>query len=532
MEFGQRVVRELLRSRAEATPDQRFVTCGGDWITFGQIAERADRLAAGFAALGVVKGDRVAVLTDTRDEAMTTMLACSQAGAVNVALNTFLKGEFLRYQLVDSGASILVTDGPGWNTVRSMVRDTAIRHVILLDPEPADALPGVSLVDYGEAMTMGTAVPRPDLTPRDLLGLLYTSGTTGHPKGCMLSHGYYTNVPASYLAGDRLRPGDRIFSSFPFFHTAGQGIIFMAGLRGPVELVYEPRFSASTFMKRAAAAEATVLWGVGAMALAILAQPPSHDDPSGGFRLAQFQPLTEDRQLEFQRRFNVPVLTEGYGQTECVPITSSTLSDERRRGSVGRPVDHLEVRLVDENDEPVPAGTVGEIVVRPRRAEVMFQGYWGRPESTLAGWRNLWHHTGDYATQDADGFVYFVDRKTDALRRRGENISSAAVEGVIRRHAAVRDVAVVGVPAALTEDEVMAFVVVHDGAEITPKELFEHCRDELPYFAVPRFVEYLSELPTNALGKVTKHVLRKRGAGPAAIDFEVLGLRIERHERR
>ncbi len=532
MDVGMRVVREVLRRRANEEPDRNFVKCGSDdWITFGDMAGRAERLAAGFAALGVEKGDRIGVLSDTREEVFATLMACSQAGAINLGLNTFLKGDFLKYQLVDAGVSVLVADRAGWNTVRPFVSETPLRHVILLDGE-AEPVGGVAVHQFAEVMTIGTRVPEPDLSPRDLLGLLYTSGTTGNPKGCMLSHGNYTNVPSSYLASDRIRPGDRIFTAFPFFHTAGQIIILMSGLVAPLEVVYEPRFSASTYMKRAREEKATLLWGVGAMALAVLAQPESSDDATGSFRLAQFQPLRPDRQLEFKERFNVPVIAEGYGQTECVPITTSRLSDERRRGSVGRPVDHLEVQLVDENDEPVPVGTVGEIVARPRRPEVMFQGYWGKPQETVKSIRNLWHHTGDFATQDEDGFIYFVDRKSDALRRRGENISSAAVEGVIRTHPAVDTVAVVGVPSDFTEDEVKAVVVLHAGAELQPGELFEHCKDKLPYFAVPRYVEIVDELPTNALGKIRKYVLRENGITPNTVDLEALGFRIERHERR
>ncbi|WP_329410473.1 AMP-binding protein [Nocardia vinacea] len=532
MDKGTRVVREVLRRRVDEDPDRRFVKCGSEeWITFGQMAERVERFAAGLAALGVEKGDRIGVISDTRDEVFTTILACAQAGAINLALNTYLKGDFLKYQLVDSGASVLVVDRAGWNAVRAFVQETAIKHVVLLDGV-VEEVKGLSVLEFDEVMAIGIRVPEPDLNPQDLLGLLYTSGTTGDPKGCMLSHGYYTNVPTSYLAGDRVRPGDRVFTAFPFFHTAGQVIIFMSGLCGPAELVYEPRFSASTYMKRAREEEATVLWGVGAMALAVLAQPKSGDDALGAFRLAQFQPLAASRQVEFQERFNVPVITEGYGQTECVPITAGKLSDERHRSSIGRPADHLEVRLVDENDEPVLVGAVGEIVVRPRGPEVMFQGYWGKPEATLASRGNLWHHTGDFATQDEDGFVYFVDRKTDALRRRGENISSAAVENVIVAHPAIAAVAVVGVPAELTEDEVKAVIVVREGYELAPKELFEHCRESLPYFAMPRYIEFVDELPTNALGKIMKHLLRNGGVTSETIDFEALGLRIERHERR
>jgi carnitine-CoA ligase len=531
MNGNDRVVRDVLRHRAETDPDRRFVKSTGDWLTFGAMYQRAGALAGAFGELGLAKGDRVAILTDTRDEAFVSMLANAVAGTVNVALNTFLKGEFLRYQLIDSGATVAVLDRAGWRAMRPIVADTALRHVILLDG-PDEAAAGVDLHQFDDLVALDRPAPDIALAPDDLLGLLYTSGTTGDPKGCMLSHGYYTNVPRSYCEGGRVRPGDRVFTAFPFFHTAGQILIFMSGLCDPAELVYEPQFHASTFMKRATEEQATVLWGVGAMALAVLAQPESPEDATRAFRVAQFQPLPPDRQLEFERRFNTPMITEGYGQTECVPITASKLSDPRRRESIGRPAEHLEVRLVDEQDEPVPVGQVGEIVLRPRRANVMFAGYWNKPEATLAASRNLWHHTADYARQDEDGYLYFVDRKSDALRRRGENISSFAVEAAIRAHPAVANVAVVGIPSELGEDEVKAVVVLHEGVPLTPEEFFDFCKDRMPYFAVPRFLDLRDQLPVNALAKVLKHSLRAEGIGPNTIDLVSLGLTVARDERR
>ena len=517
--------------RAAEDPGRRFVKCSGEWITFGQMSDLAERMAGGFAALGLVKGDRVGVISETRDEGFATIMGCAYSGTVNVGLNTFLKGEFLRYQLADSGATVLVLDRAGWRVVRPILQDTPVRHVVLLDG-PDEGSPGVTLHDFRELLAVGVPASDPELGPTDLLGLLYTSGTTGDPKGCMLSHGYYTNVPLSYLVGDRIRPGDRVFTAFPLFHTAGQVIVFMTGLCGPAELVYEPAFHASTFMRRAAQEGATALFGVGAMALAILAQPKTPQDATRSFRVAQFQPLLPARQLEFQERFNTPMITEGYGQTECVPITVSRLGDERRRDSIGRPAEHLDVRIVDADDEPVPTGEIGEIVVRPRRPEVMYQGYWNKPEATLASTRNLWHHTGDFARQDGDGYFYFVDRKSDAIRRRGESISSFAVEAAIRTHPAVQNVAVIGVVSDMTEDEVKAILVLHEDGTLTPRELFDFCQDRMSYFAMPRYLEFRAELPVNPLGKVLKHKLRAEGVTPGTIDLHELGLQLERHQRR
>jgi crotonobetaine/carnitine-CoA ligase len=226
------------------------------------------------------------------------------------------------------------------------------------------------------------------------------------------------------------------------------------------------------------------------------------------------------------------MITEGYGQTECVPITASKLSDERRRDSIGRPAAHLEVRIVDDRDEPVPAGEVGEIIVRPRRTDVMFSGYWNKPDATLATIRNLWHHTGDFARQDSDGYVYFVDRKSDAIRRRGENVSSFAIESAIRTHPAVENIAVIGVRSEMTEDEVKAIVMVRPGMTLTPEEFFEYCKDRIPYFAIPRFLEFRTEIPINPLGKVVKHKLRAEGLTSDTVDLYELGLRLERGQRR
>jgi crotonobetaine/carnitine-CoA ligase len=226
------------------------------------------------------------------------------------------------------------------------------------------------------------------------------------------------------------------------------------------------------------------------------------------------------------------VLSEAYGQTECFPVTMAPATLDRVRGTLGPPTEHFEVGLLDDEDNEVGAGEVGEICVRPRHPQVMFSGYWNRPEESLASWRNLWHHTGDLARRDADGSLRFVDRKKDAVRRRGENVSSLELEAAIRRHPGIKDVAVCAARASLGEDDIRATVVAVPGAVLEPTELFAFFTSSLPYFAIPRYVEVVPQLPVNALGRVMKHVIRDREFSADGWDFESLGFAVSHAERR
>jgi crotonobetaine/carnitine-CoA ligase len=268
------------------------------------------------------------------------------------------------------------------------------------------------------------------------------------------------------------------------------------------------------------------------MAHALAARPPSDADRDHSLRFCSFTPLPSAAQEAFERRFGVEVSQLGYGQTECAPISYDTRTGVRDRDSVGRPAPWLEVRLVDDDDLPVAAGETGEIVVRPLLPDRMFDGYWGKPEATLEAFRNLWHHTGDVGRIDGQGLLHFVDRRKDAMRRRGENVSSIELEAAILRHSRIAEVAVHAVSSPATEDDIKACVVLSQGEPLAPEDLFTFFRDSLPYFAVPRYVEFLEALPRNAMGRVLKHELRARPLGPGTIDFDRLGLTISAHQRR
>jgi crotonobetaine/carnitine-CoA ligase len=285
-------------------------------------------------------------------------------------------------------------------------------------------------------------------------------------------------------------------------------------------------------MERLAETGATTFAGVGAMGMAVLATPPRESDRGHQLRAALMIPFTPEQQEAFRSRFGAQVLAQLYGQTETGAITYGRLSEPGKPATIGLPAPTFEVRILDADDQEVPADEVGEIAVRPKVPNALFQGYWRKPEEAAKTWRNLWHHTGDYGRADADDYITFVDRKKDALRRRGENVSSIEVEVAIARHHKIAEVAVHAIPSPMTEDDIKACVVLNGGETTTPEELFGFFKKELPYFAIPRYVEVVPELPRNATFRVMKHLLRDRGVSEETWDLEALGLTVASDERR
>lgn len=528
-----RIIPHRLRHWAQTTPEAPFLRCASDWMTYREVDELSDRVAAGLAGEGLVKGDRVATVVPNRLETLLAFFGCAKLGLIQVPVNTFLRGRFLSYQLADAQAGVVIADEPGVRAVRSIAHDLPdLRTVFQVGgSESADERP------FEELATADGPVPDVELRMTDVNAILYTSGTTGMPKGCLASHGYYLNVPRAYYACGLARPGDTFFTSWPLFHTSGQMIALMLALQGGRPIHFETEFRASTFLAIAADALAgdstgVMIFGVGAMGMAILATPRGDGERDHRIRGASLVPLPVPAQEEFADRFGIAVYSEIYGQTECNPITANPWRDDlRRRESMGRAVPGLQVEVHDDDGRPVPPGVVGEVVVRPLEPEVMFQGYWGKPEATVEVARGLWHHTGDNAVIDPEGYLTFRDRKKDSMRRRGENVSSLELERAILEHPGVSAVVVHAVPSPLGEDDIKACVIPVDGAVIDPVELFDFFKSTLPYFAVPRYLELVEEFPVNAMGRVLKHELRARGIGEA-IDFEALGLTITKSERR
>lgn len=534
--MNDRTIGGLLQLRAEATPDKPFLWCSNSWKTYGELAAASDRFAAGLQGLGVAPGDRVAMVLPTEHAAAISIFGAARLGAIQVPLNTFLRGEFLRYQLANSRSSIAVTDILGYEQIRHVLSELRDLRIIILVGDLASAdragLGDVAVVPFDALLTSEPVARFPAVSPENTYSILYTSGTTGMPKGCLISHRYATGIARGFSDTGRFGPGDRILTPSPLFHASGSIVGMVSALYRAGSIAFMQEFQASTFVALAGELKATVLFGAAAVGAFILAQPERASDRQHCIRQAFFNAMPESTQLALEARFGFHVVGESFGHTECVPITASPVDGPRRRGSGGSPLPHMEVQIVDDSDLQVPVDTVGEIVARPREPGYMFDGYWDNPQATVDLRSNLWHHTGDLGRFDADGFLWYVDRKKEAIRRRGEFVTARELETAILKHPDIAAVAVHAVASDVIEDEIKAWLVLKPGIAITPDNLFAFFREALPYFAIPRFVELIDELPRNHYSRVMKHVLKGRTNGVGAWDFESLGLVVRRGERR
>jgi crotonobetaine/carnitine-CoA ligase len=524
---------DLLRHWAAARPDRVFLWCGEEKLTYREADERTDRVAAGLAELGVAGGEHLAIISPNRPEMLEIYLGAAKTGAIQVPLNIYLKGQFLRDQLIDSAAGTVVADAAGARAVAPLLAEVpGIKTLVLLDDGPGPQVPDrVEVIRYERIRTSAAPLPEVAVTADSAMSIVYTSGTTGAPKGCLLAHGYYvrTGGIADAMAG--FTDDDVLITAMPLFHGAARMMVVAGALRRGITAVVEPEFR-STFLTRAAETGATVMFGVASMSRVLLAQPAGEVDRSHRLRLAVGGPADAVLEREVQDRFGFAVSSQIYGQTECACSTFASGAHPAQPGSAGRVAPDLELKLVDDQDNEVPVGEVGEIVFRPHHRNAMFRGYWGRPEDTLHVFRGLWYHSGDYGRLAEDGSLFFVDRKKDYLRRRGENVSSLELESAILAHPKVADVAVHGVPSDMGDDDIKACLVAVAGAALEPQEMFDFFARNVPYFAIPRYVEVLDELPKNAVGRVTKNVLRDRGVGDTTWDFEQLGMVVTRQARR
>jgi carnitine-CoA ligase len=502
-------------------------------LTAREMDRESNRLAHTLREIGVEHGDRVATLLENRAEQVVTFFAALKLGAVQVPINTAYKGEFLRHQLADSGAKVFVVQGDFASRAVEVVGDEAtpeLTHCITVDPPDAviDARPTVS---WQDALLAGSDAPVADVAvrPSDLACFIYTAGTTGPSKGCMLSHNYIVSLADQIARAWQRRPDDVIFTPLPLFHFNAISVCVVGTLLVGGRAAIERRFSVSNFWPEIKRTDATMVSMLGSPAI-LIANAEDHPDQQGHrLRLCAAAPMPPDTDRAWQERFGCKTFSAGYGLTEASLISMLDAGEPNQPGAAGKPNHHeFDVRLVDDDDVEVRSGEVGEIVCRPKGPNLMFAGYWNRPDATVDATRNLWFHTGDLGRIDEDGYIYFVDRKKDALRRRGENISSFEMEKVLFGHSEIRDAAVHAVPSPLGEDDVKVTVVLQEGATVTEEELCRWVAERVPYFAIPRYVEFRADLPRNPVGRVLKYQLREEGRTEHTWDREAAGVTFER----
>jgi crotonobetaine/carnitine-CoA ligase len=411
----------------------------------------------------------------------------------------------------------------------------SLEHVIVVGDPDAD-ITGAKVHRWDDVLALEPCAPDLSVRPADVATFVYTGGTTGPSKGCVLSHHYHTALSRQIATCWRRRAEDVVWTPLPLFHFNALTTCLVGALISGGSSAVSGKFSVSGFWPEMNRTGATVVSLLGSMAYLLANDDVRPEMPGSGaaeantsLRLVGAAPMPPEIERKLRERFDVDVFSGAYGMTEASLVSWTPLGVEHKPEAAGVINDeYFDVRIFDDDDTDLGRNVDGEIVLRPKRAHVMFEAYWGRPDATLATMRNLWFHTGDIGRVDDDGYLTFVDRKADYLRRRGENISSFEVEKILVRHPAIADVVVHAVPSELTEDDLKVTAVIASGAAVTEEELFLWCVDELPYFALPRYVEFRAELPRSPVGRVLKRELRDEGVTSGTWDAEASGVQYEK----
>jgi crotonobetaine/carnitine-CoA ligase len=499
----------------------------GPALSYAELDALARRTAAALREQGVRRGSHVATLLENGFDAQGLFLGLGWLCAVEVPLHTGLVGALLRHALASSDAELLVTTSQLAPRVAGLRAELPrLARVAVIDEASEGAvarlsaqigLPVVALRPLRERAEPAGDLAGPEY--RDIAAILFTSGTTGPSKPVLVPWAT-VHQNWSWVPEDAFAPGEALYCAMPLFHNSGRSALNAALVRGG-SFVYREKFSATQFWGDVRRHDCRAAALVGPMTALLHSAPEQPDDADNPLRSVLCGPMFPEIEA-FEKRFDLRVAT-GYGQTEIgmALVTDWDHGPWQSCGRARQSYPWTEVRIVDANDEPVPTGEVGELVVRSREPWSLNAGYYKLPEATAAAWRNGWFHTGDAFRCDEAGNYTLVDRMKDAIRRRGENISSFEVESAVAAHPEIAECAAIAVPAALGEDDVMVFVIARDPERFDPRALLDWLAPRMPKYMLPRYVERVDELPRNATtGRILKHELRARGRGPATCDRE------------
>jgi crotonobetaine/carnitine-CoA ligase len=520
---GQRSVATMLQAQAAKFGAKTLVQSADRSWSFADAVELAARSAGRLLAAGVRTGDRVALICENRPEFIEVFLGAAWLGAILVPINVASRGLQLRHILENSGARLMAIEAALLGALEHVGLETLKLEAIWVIDPPGDTVPVPSIAR--PLPPLGEPVPAGATRPSDTLAILYTSGTTGPSKGVCCPHAQYFwwGVNTAHLLG--VRGDDVLCTPLPLFHTNALNTLFQALITGAMA-IFESRFSASGFFQTLAARKATVTYLLGAMVPILLSRPTSPEERAHAVRIALAPGVPGHFHAEFSRRTGITLL-DGYGSTETNFVIGTEIG-AARPGTMGRIFEGYLARVVDGEDNEVPDGTPGELVLRAEAPFAFATGYFGQPEKTVEAWRNLWFHTGDRVVREPDGYFKFVDRLKDAIRRRGENISSFEVEQVLLSHPEIATAAAFPVCSELAEDEVMAAIVRQPGSALDAVAIIRFCETRMPYFAVPRYLEFVDALPTTENGKIQKYKLRERGISQRTWDRDAAGITVKR----
>ena len=511
----------LLEAQVAARPDAPFLFWGDTVQSYREFDAAANRAAHGLRGMGIGPGDKVSILMGNCPEFLHVFFGIAKLGAVVVPVNTALKADEAQYIIAHSDARVLIA-GPAQADVAQAVRPQCPaleRLIVLAETVPAGCDP-FALLQRGDQ-----APPPGGPTPDDLAAILYTSGTTARPKGVLLPHRAYAYAARTRAAHLGLTAADRVMIVNPVFHVNGQVQACMTILAAGGSVLLKETFSASRFWDDTRRYGVTVVNVMRTIPLILWSRPAAPDDADNPVRI-MVGTLPAEIHEPFEGRFGVTVVS-AYSLTEDMTSVLNVMDKKRRKiGALGVPVspNTHKVRVVDEEDRDVPPGAGGEIL---KRSPASMLGYYKNPEATAAALGGGWVHTGDVGYLDADGFLYFLDRKKDIVRRSGENISSSEVEAVLHAHPGIAEAAVIPVPDPIREQEVMACICLKDGQTpdtVRPEDVFAFCAARLAAYKVPRYLVYRDDFPRTASYKIQKEKLKADAAALAAKGVDRLTL--------
>ncbi len=498
----------LLASRARGEAGRGLLLYEGSVLTYADFAVRVDAAARALAARGIAAGDRVGAMATNCADYVVLLFALARLGSILVPVNPDFGPQEAGYILQHAGVRAVAAVPAALDTAREAAkplspsawffmlegtREGVVRFADLIETAPALALP-------------------PDPAPESTCLMLYTSGTTGFPKGVMHSQRSFVMAGEGFLARMWLQPGDRLMCVLPMFHINALFYSLAGTFAAGASMVLVPKFSASQFWNTAAASGATQVNIIAAVGNILARRPRSEFDPGHKLRVVYGAPITPDLERVFREEFRVPMLIEGYGMTEVPGACNNPFDGEKKPLSMGKAATHpdprvkfAQLRVVNDEGRDVPDATEGELWVR---TPILMQGYYKDPEQTAAAMHDGWFATGDLVRRDADGYYYFIARKKDIIRRRGENISGAEIDRVVGDHPAVVQCAAIPVPSELGEDEILVAVVRKPGAALGAQEIADWCAQRLAPIKVPRYVAFVDSLPQTATHRVAKFKLR------------------------
>ncbi len=510
----QRTIPSLLRTRAERQGGAVFVYDDAGTLTWHEAWTRARQRSAGFAALGIRRQDTVGIMLPNSRAFLEAWFGLSVGGRIEVPINPDERGSRLAHILNDSGCRDLVVVAESIPAIEAVAGDLSdLERLIVVGEGSSDRF---ETVPFESVIDSADRAPDVEVRFSDPDAIMYTSGSTGPAKGVVVSHGqhYVNGEQPTLLLG--IDDSDTLFVPLPLHHNMAQGYGVCASLVSGAAIGIPRRFEADTFWDDVRAHRATVLSFVGAMLVLLAKREPRRDDADNPLRVGFGVPIPAELHQAFERRFGLKLI-HCYGSTEAT-IVAWNVRENQRVGAAGPPIPGYDVAILGEDEIPVPAGESGQICIRPAEPYSMFTEYYRDRERTEAAWRNGWFHSGDCGFLDEEGNLWFTGRMGDVVRRMGEFINAHEIEDTLIAHPDVQLAAAYGVPSELTEEDLMVAIVPREGALVDAAEIRRWCKEHLARHFVPRYVDFMKELPMTATGKIEKYKLRDRGVSPTTDD--------------